>query len=151
VAVKLLTAVLIVPAAIVLAIAAFETRIFYPAPSNAPTRGIVWHDDTFATREDFVRWLRLRGVRYGAWARRHPVWTRRHPWLVGVKAGRTAHLPAQQAAKASRASPQGSDWSVNLSGAVAVLAGLGLIVLVADAASSGGIWRRRFPRPPSPS
>jgi hypothetical protein len=70
---KLLVAALILPAAIVLAIAAFETRVFYPLPSNGPTRGIVWDGHTFATKTDFARWLRSQGSSYAIWARRHPV------------------------------------------------------------------------------
>jgi hypothetical protein len=127
--VKLLAATLILPAAIVLAIAAFETRIFYPAPSNAPTRGIVWDGHTFAVRGDFARWLRSRGIRYRVWARRHPL-------VVGYATNKRAHPPAQQA-EARRARPKGSDWGVKSLGGVAVLASLGLgVVLV----------RRRRPR-----
>ena len=120
---KLLAAV-ILPTAIVLAIAAFETNIFYPPPSNAPPKGIVWHGHTFAARPEFARWLRSRGIRYGAWARRHPS-------LVGYATNRRAHPPAQQAAKAGRARQKGSDWSVKrLGGGVAVLASLGLLIVV---------------------
>jgi hypothetical protein len=122
---RLLAVALILPAMIVLAIAAFETRIFYPPPSHAPTKGIVWHGHTFAARGDFARWLRSRGVRYGVWARRHPS-------LVGVAANRRTHPSAQQRAEAKRARQKGSDWSLeNLGGGAAVLASLGLgIVLV---------------------
>jgi hypothetical protein len=71
-----LLAVLILTPAIVLAIAAFETRVF-ALPSNGPTvgpiRGIVWNRDTFPTETDFARWLRSRGYSYAVWARRHPV------------------------------------------------------------------------------
>jgi hypothetical protein len=70
---KILIAALILPAVIVLGIAAFETRIFYPVPSNGPTRGIVWDGHTFATQAAFARWLRSRGVPYRVWARRHPI------------------------------------------------------------------------------
>jgi hypothetical protein len=70
---KLVVAALILPAAIVLAIAAFETRVFYPLPANGPTRGIVWDGHTFASKTDFARWLRSRGSSYAIWARRHPV------------------------------------------------------------------------------
>jgi len=132
---KLLAAV-ILPTAIVLAIAAFETNIFYPPPSNAPPKGIVWHGHTFAARPEFARWLRSRGIRYGVWARRHPL-------LVGYAANRKAHPPAQKAAAARRAPlaqkaaatrrarQKGSDWSVErLGGGVAVLASLGLVVVL---------------------
>lgn len=71
---RLLVAALILPAVIVLALATFETRIFYPLPSNGPVRGIVWSGHTFPTRTDFAHWLRSKGVPYRVWARRHPVW-----------------------------------------------------------------------------
>jgi hypothetical protein len=123
VAVKLLAAALILPATIVLAIAAFETRIFYPAPSNAPTKGIVWDGHTFAARGEFARWLRSRGIRYGLWARRHPL-------VVGYAANNRAHPQVQQA-EALRARQKGSDLSVErLGGGAAVLAGLGLAVVL---------------------
>lgn len=122
-AVKLLAAALILPATIVLAIAAFETRIFYPAPSNAPTKGIVWDGHTFAVRGDFARWLRSRGIRYRVWARRHPL-------VVGYATNKRVLPPAQQA-EARRARQKGSDWSVErLGGGVAVLAGLGVVVVL---------------------
>ena len=70
--VKFLVAFLIVPTMIVLGIAIFETRVVYPPPADGPTQGIVWGDHTFATRADFARWLRVRGVPYRVWARRHP-------------------------------------------------------------------------------
>src|SRR5207247_9453314 len=80
VSMRLLVLALVLPAAIVLGIAAFETRIFYPPPSNAPAAGIVWHGRTFAARADFARWLRSRGVRYTVWAGRHQAFllSRRH-------------------------------------------------------------------------
>ena len=120
---KLLAAV-ILPTAIVLAIAAFETNIFYPPPSNAPPKGIVWHGHTFAARPEFARWLRSRGIRYGVWARRHPL-------LVGYAANRKAHPPAQKAAAARQTRQKGSDWSVErLGGGIALLASLGLVVVL---------------------
>ncbi len=63
---------LIVPAIFVLGIAFVETRVIYPPPANGATQGIVWDGHTFATRADFARWLRSRGVPYRAWVRRHP-------------------------------------------------------------------------------
>ncbi len=83
---KILVTALILPAVIVLGIAAFETRIFYPVPSNGPTRGIVWAGHTFATQAAFAGWLRSRGVPYRVWARRHP-----------LRAGLTANRLAKQA------------------------------------------------------
>jgi hypothetical protein len=136
---KLLAAALILPAAIVLAIAAFETQIFYPPLSNGPTKGVVWHGHTFATRGEFARWLRSRGIRYGVWARRHPL-------LVGVAAGRRPHTLAQKPAEARRARQKGSHWSIGtLGGGVAVLASLGLgVVLVRrrQLGRSGGFARQ---------
>jgi hypothetical protein len=115
---KLLAVALILPATILIAIVAFETQLFYPPPSNAPTKGIVWDGRTFASHGDFARWLRSRGESYAVWARRHPS-------LVGAGAGRVAHPPAQKAAGAKRASEKGFDWSV-VGGGLAALAGLGL-------------------------
>jgi hypothetical protein len=128
---KLLTAALILPTAFVLAIAAFETQIFYPPPSHAPTKGIVWRGHTFATRGEFARWLRSRGVRYRVWARRHPS-------LAGVAANRRAHPSAKQAAKARR-SRKGSDWSLeNLGGGAAVLASLSFGIVLVRRRRRGG-------------
>jgi hypothetical protein len=110
---KLLVVALILPATIVLVIAAFETELFYPVPSNAPAKGIVWDGHTFATRGDFARWLRSRGVRYAVWARRHPS-------SVSVGAGRS---------EGERAGHKSSDWAVKTLGGVAVLAGLGLVAV----------------------
>jgi len=86
---RVLVAALILPAVIVLAIATFETRIFYPLPSNGPVRGIVWSGHTFANRTDFARWLRSKGVSYKVWARRHPVW-------AGLTSSRLAKQAVQQ-------------------------------------------------------
>jgi hypothetical protein len=139
-----LLAVVILPTAIVLAIAAFETRIFYPPPSNAPPKGIVWHGHTFTARREFAHWLRSRGIRYGVWARRHPS-------LVGyTPPNRRAHPPTQQAAKASRARQNGSDRSLErLGGGVAVLVvGLGLVVVLVRRrrpGGSGGLGRQTGP------
>jgi hypothetical protein len=155
---KLLAAV-ILPTAIVLAIAAFETNIFYPPPSNAPPKGIVWHGHTFAARRDFARWLRSRGIRYGVWARRHPTLVgyatnlraSRHPSPLGYATNRRAHPPKQQAAKAGRARQKGSDWSLErLGGGVAVLASLGLVVVLVRRrrpGSSRGSARRTLQLP----
>ena len=71
-AMKFLATFLIAPALSVLALALLETRVIYPPPANGATKGIVWGGHTFATRADFARWLRSRGVSYRAWVRRHP-------------------------------------------------------------------------------
>ena len=89
---KLLVAALILPAAVVLAIAAFETRVVYPLPSNGPTRGIVWDGRTFATKTDFARWLRSEGSSYAIWARRHPV-------RAGIKPSPSKPTPQRLAAR----------------------------------------------------
>jgi hypothetical protein len=121
---KILVAALILPAVIVLGIAAFETRIFYPAPSNGPTRGIVWAGHTFATQPAFARWLRSRGVPYRVWARRHP-----------VRAGLTANRLAKQAAASRRREARDgrqkdSGWGLGaIGGGAAFLAVLGLGVV----------------------
>src|SRR5439155_24168804 len=127
---KLLAVALILPATIVLVIAAFETQILYPPASNAPTKGLVWHGRTFASRGDFARWLRSRGVRYAVWARRHP-------------------SPQKQAARAKRTGQKGSDWSAeNVGGGFAVLASLGLVVVLVRRRRpswSGGLVRQTLP------
>src|SRR6266550_5544324 len=71
-AVKFLATFLIAPALSVLALALLETRVIYAPPANGATKGIVWDGHTFATRADFARWLRSRGVAYRVWVRRHP-------------------------------------------------------------------------------
>lgn len=115
---KVLAVALILPTATVLAIAAFGTQIFDPSPpSNVRVKGIVWRGNTFASRADFARWLRSRGIRYRVWARRHPS-------VVGVAANPKAHAPAQQRAEARRAPQNGSDWKLKGLGGAAVLASL---------------------------
>ena len=71
-AMKFVAIFLITPAVSVLALALLETRVIYPPPANGATKGIVWGGHTFATRADFARWLRSRGVSYRVWVRRHP-------------------------------------------------------------------------------
>jgi hypothetical protein len=71
-AMRFLGTFLIAPALSVLALALLETRVIYPPPANGATKGIVWGGHTFATRADFARWLRSRGVAYRVWVRRHP-------------------------------------------------------------------------------
>src|ERR671936_122429 len=89
---KLLVAALILPAAVVLAIAAFETRVVYPLPTNEPTRGIVWDGRTFVSKGDFGRWLRSHGSSYAVWARRHPV-------QAGIKPSPSRPTPQRLAAR----------------------------------------------------
>jgi hypothetical protein len=121
---KLLLAALVLPTAIVLAIAAFETQVFYPPPSKGQTTGVVWHGHTFTARADFARWLRSRGVRYAVWARRHPS-------LVGLRSRRLTHPPGRRTAQPPRARQRSSGWGIEmLGGSIAVLAGLGLVVLL---------------------
>jgi hypothetical protein len=140
---KLLVTALILPTAVVLAIAVFETRIFYPLPSNGPTRGIVWDGHTFATRNDFARWLRSRGLSYSVWARRHPVRTGLKP---SQAAKRAAHrnvavqrkASAERKAESKNERQKSSGWRVAGLGAaiLAAVLGLGLIV----------VHRRRHPK-----
>jgi hypothetical protein len=121
---KILVAALILPAVIVLGIAAFETRIFYPVPSNGPTRGIVWDGHTFATQAAFARWLRSRGVTYRVWARRHP-----------IRAGLTPNRVAKQAVvyrtrEAKDGRQRDSGWALRVfGGGAAFLAVLALGVV----------------------
>lgn len=70
---RLLVAALILSVVILLGFAAFEARVLVPGPSNGQAKGVVWRGRTFATRAEFARWLRSRGVSYRAWARSHPV------------------------------------------------------------------------------
>ena len=124
---KLLASALILPAAIVLAIATLETRVLYPPPSNGPTTGLVWSGHTFATRTDFARWLRSRGIRYAVWARRHPK-------LSGFTPNRRAERPLQRRprAAAEAARKKAPRWSVEgVGGGLAALGALALIVLFA--------------------
>jgi hypothetical protein len=125
---KLLLAALILPAAIVLAIAAFETRVFYPLPANGPTRGIVWDGRTFVSKTDFARWLRSRGSSYAIWARRHPV-------RAGLKPNPSSqrlaarNLQAKAKAKAeSRAKAQGRAMGERSSGSNGVILAVALAI-----------------------
>jgi hypothetical protein len=136
---KILISALILPTVIVLGIAAFETRIFYPVPSNGPTRGIVWDGHTFATQAAFARWLRSRGVPYRVWARRHP-----------IRAGLTPNRLAKQAVVyRNRAARDGrqkdSGWGLGaFGGAAAFLAVLGLgVVFVRRRWLPGGLGSAR--------
>ena len=130
---RLLIVALILPAAIVLGIAAFETRIFYPPPSNAPAAGIVWHGRTFAARDDFARWLRSRGVRYAVWARRHQA------FLTSRRRTR-----AKYAAGSERASQKGFDGNVGRLGVgLAAFAGLGLFAVFLRRRRPGGLGSAR--------
>ena len=116
---KLLVVALILPAAIVLGIAAFEMRIFYQPPTTAPAAGIVWHGRTFAARDDFARWLRSRGVRYAVWARRHQA------FLSSRRRTR-----AQYAAGSERAGQKSLDGNVGRLGVgLAAFAGVGFVAV----------------------
>ena len=98
---RLLVAVLIVSAVLVLGIAAFKTRALSPQPSNGTAHGIVWRGQTFPTRADFARWLRSQGTSYRVWARQHPAEAgltargQKHSgWGPGLLAGIAAFLAA---------------------------------------------------------
>jgi len=124
---------LVLPAAIVLGIVAFETRIFYPPPLHAPAKGIVWHGRTFAARDDFARWLRSRGVRYAVWARRHQAFL-----------SSRRHTRALYAAGAERVDQKGFNRSVErFGGGLAVLAGLGLAAAFLRRRRPGGLGSAR--------
>jgi len=126
---KLLVVALILPAAIVLGIAAFETRIFYQPPTTAPAAGIVWHGRTFAARDDFARWLRSRGVRYAVWARRHQA------FLSSRRRTR-----ARCAAGSERAGQKSLDGNVGRLGVgLAPLAGFGLVAVFLRRGRTGGL------------
>jgi hypothetical protein len=130
---KLLALALILAVATALGIAALETQVLYPHPATAPTKGIVWHGHTFPTRGDFARWLRSQGVRYGVWARHHPL-------VIGFAANPKAHPHMQHAAEARQARQPDSDWKLkSLGGGAAVLASLSLgIVFVRRRPSGAG-------------
>src|SRR5438552_17422993 len=130
---RLLVLALILPAAIVLGIAAFETRIFYPPPSNAPAAGIVWHGHTFAARDDFARWLRSRAVRYTVWAGRHQAFLRSR-----------RRTRAQYAAGSERVGQKGFDGNVGRLGVgLAAFAGLGLVAVFLRRRRPGGLGSTR--------
>jgi hypothetical protein len=133
---KLLVAALILPAAIVLAIAAFETRVVYPLPTNAPTRGIVWDGRTFVSKTDFARWLRSRGSSYVVWARRHPVQS-------GIKPTLSTPSPQQLAARNMKAKAKGGDVGKKRSSNVGIL----LAALAVAAGLLAIVLLKRRPRP----
>jgi hypothetical protein len=136
---KILIAALILPAVIVLGIAAFETRIFHAVPSNGPTRGIVWDGHTFATQAAFARWLRSRGFSYRVWARRHPV-------RAGLNANRLAKQAVVYRKREARDGRQkDSRWGLRaFGGGAAFLAVLGLsVVFVRRRRRPGGLGSAR--------
>jgi hypothetical protein len=142
--VKLLAATLILPTTVVLAIAILETRVLYPPPENAPTRGLVWAGQTFVARADFARWLRSRGLTYRAWVRRHPAPASvvRSPW---------GRRPVQRAAELGRSHRRYS-WALAGLGGIALVATLSLLLGFARRGrlrGSGG-WRRRTLQLPAP-
>ena len=68
-----LIGVLVLPAAVVLAIAFREMPLSGGgSQSQARAKGVVWAGRTFVDRNQFARWLRSHGVRYRVWAVRHP-------------------------------------------------------------------------------
>jgi hypothetical protein len=109
---------LLLPATIVLGIAAFKSHALFPAPSNTTAEGIVWHGRTFVTRREFALWLRSHGVSYAAWAKRHPS-------LAGAQ-------PAGQ---------KSSDWDArSLAGLYVLLAGIGLVGVFVFRRWPGILW-----------
>jgi len=118
--VKLIAVTLILPTTIVLAIAILETRVLYSPPANPPTRGLVWAGHTFVARADFSRWLRSRGLTYGAWVRRHPA-------PASVAQSHWGRRPVQRAAELRRSRRRYSLAAAAL-GAVALAAILSLLI-----------------------
>jgi hypothetical protein len=127
---RLLVAGLILSAVFVLGIAAFETRVLLPEPSNGPAHGIVWAGQTFPTRAAFARWLRSQGTSYRAWARRHPV-------QAGLGSTRQPEAGAHRNEKARAGDQKHSRWSPGVLAGIAALLGA-LAVCVA-------LVRRRWP------
>jgi hypothetical protein len=139
---KLVTAALILPAAIVLAIAAFETRVVYPLPTNQPTRGLVWDGRTFVSKTDFARWLHSRGSSYAIWARRHPV-------LAGIKPTPTRSKPSPQrlAARNLQAKEKGTAKGEKVGKKRSSNAGILLVALAIVAGLLAIVLIKRRPRP----
>ena len=55
------------------ALVAFLPRAIESDPSPPGTTGaLVWGDGVFANRLELEAWLRIRGVSYESWARKHP-------------------------------------------------------------------------------
>jgi hypothetical protein len=72
-----LFAVLVTTASVAIALSAFRVGPALAAgqaahPPFTPPRGFVWDDRVFFSKASLARWLRSRGSRYAAWARRHP-------------------------------------------------------------------------------
>jgi hypothetical protein len=135
---KLVAATLILPAVIVLGIAALEMGVLYPPPSNKPTQGVVWRGNTFVNRAEFARWLRARGISYRVWARRHPA-------LTGFELrNRSAQRSTRRKTKAGGTRDNGSSWVVEgVGGGAALLTVLGLgIMLVRRRQRLGSGWPR---------
>jgi hypothetical protein len=132
--------VLLLPAAIVLALAYVETRVVDDSSSShARARGVVWAGRTFVDRAQFARWLRSRGVRYRVWAQRHPA-------LTGV-------TPRKADRAAARADANGADHrSPWLIGGAAVLVVLLLFLVFRSRRLVRWLGRTlaAFPRPPTP-
>ena len=126
---KLIAVTLILPTTIVLAIAILETRVLYSPPANPPTRGLVWAGHTFVARADFSRWLRSRGLTYGAWVRRHPA-------PASVAQSHWGRRPVQRAAELRHSHRRYSLAAAGLGG-MAVLTTLSLLA---------GLARRGRPR-----
>ena len=55
------------------ALVAFLPRAIESDPSPPGTAGaLVWGDGVFANRLELEAWLRIRGVSYESWAKKHP-------------------------------------------------------------------------------
>jgi hypothetical protein len=137
---KLLVAALILPGAIVLAIAAFETRVVYPLPSNEPTRGIVWDGRTFVSKTDFARWLRSRGTSYALWARRHPV-------RAGIKPTPSRPSPQRLAARNMQANEKGQAKTQEVGKQRSSNVGILLVALAIAGGLLAIVLLKRRPRP----
>ena len=141
---RLLIGALLLAAVIVLAIAAFEAGGASPTPSSGQAHGVVWAGQTFATRADFVLWLRSHGTTYRAWAQRHAVdadltSNQKHSvWSPGVLAGISAVLVALAAGLAftRRRWPASGAAAAHLVGVM----GLASAAAIGAGARTAGHW-----------
>jgi hypothetical protein len=124
--VKLLAA-LALPAAMALALAyAGAELVGSPQPrAHEEASGIVWGDRVFVNRTQLARWLRVRGVDYLVWARRHPV-------RAGLEPAPSTRQPDAGG---------GPRWAPWLTTAAASIGGLGLLLVLYRLARAGQLQR----------
>jgi hypothetical protein len=128
--VKLLAA-LALPAALAFALMYAGVQLIgNPEPRpHEQASGIVWGDRVFVNRTQLARWLRSRGVDYLVWARRHPV-------RAGLEPPSPSRPPQARADSAA-----GIRWTRWLTGATALAAGIGLLLLLRRLVRAGLLRR----------